>query len=116
MDLTIITAAGVASGFAALGTAKVMKTRLMRARAQHVGFRVERYQLIGGAELIGAAGVLAGLAYTPVGYASATGLLALLAGAALVHIRQGDGPAELAPAALFATGTVCYLVALGVAR
>jgi hypothetical protein len=112
MNLTTTTAAAVASGFAGLGAAKLAKTPFMRARAEHVGFSVQGYQLIGAAEVAGAAGVLAGLRYRPVGYAAGAGLLALLGGAAIRHVRQGDGPKELAPAILFATGTMGYLRAL----
>jgi len=106
----------VATGFVALGAAKVAKAPSFLTRAAHVGFSAESYQLIGVAELAGAAGVLAGLAYSPVGYAAGLGLLALMAGAAGAHVRAGDGPAQLAPAIVFAAGVGAYLVALGVAR
>jgi hypothetical protein len=88
----------------------------MVARAGHVGFSVQRYQLIGLAELAGAIGVLLGLAHSSLGYSAGAGLLALMAGALFTHTRQGDGPAEVAPAALFAAGTVAYLVLLATAR
>jgi hypothetical protein len=112
MKLTIATAATIAAGFTGLGAAKLAKSPFMRARAEHVGFSVQSYQVIGAAEVAGAAGVLAGLRYPPVGYAAGAGLLALLGGAAIRHLRQGEGPKELAPAMLFATGTMVYLVAL----
>lgn len=82
----------VAAGFATLGAAKVAQAPSFRTRAAHVGFSAKSYQLIGVAELAGAAGVLAGMVWTPVGYAAGLGLLALTAGAG------------------------AYLVALGVAR
>lgn len=107
-----MTAAIVATGFAGLGAAKLAKTACMRARAEHVGFSAEAYQLIGAAEVAGAAGILVGLRHPPVGYAAGAGLLALLGGAAARHLRQGDGPKELAPAVVFATATLGYIVAL----
>ena len=116
MDPTVLLAVALSAAFAALGAAKVAKTRAMVARAGHVGVSVERYQLIGVAELAGALGVLLGLAFAPLGYAAGAGLVALMAGALLTHARHGDGPAEMAPAVLFAVGAVAYLALLGVAR
>jgi hypothetical protein len=109
----VITGLALAVAFAALGAAKVARTSSMRARAEHVGFSAESYQLIGAAEVLGAAGVAAGLVYAPVGYAAGAGLLVLLAGAVRTHLRSGDRAADLGPAVLFAAGTVAYLLALG---
>jgi hypothetical protein len=103
----------LAAAFAALGAAKIARTPSMRARAEHVGFSAEAYQLIGTAEVLGAAGVVAGLFSSTVGRVAAAGLLLLLAGAVGAHLRSGDRVRQLAPAVLFAAGTVGYLVALG---
>lgn len=112
----VVLAGALSAAFASLGAAKVARTPAMVARAGHVGFSAERYQLIGVAELAGALGILLGLAFTPLGYAAAAGLVALMAGALLTHARQGDGPGEMAPALLFATGAVAYLALLAVTR
>lgn len=111
--MSIVAGIALAAVFAALGAAKIAKTSSMRARAEHVGFSAEGYQLIGAAEVLGAAGVAAGLVRAPVGYAAGAGLLVLLAGAVGAHLRSGDRAADLAPAVLFAAGTVGYLLALG---
>lgn len=103
----------LAAAFAALGTAKIAKTASMRERARHGGFGAKAYQLIGIAEVLGAMGIVAGLVYAPLGYAAGAGLVLLLAGAVGTHLRSGDGVAQVAPAVLFAVGTVGYLVALG---
>jgi hypothetical protein len=116
MDLTVLVAVVLGGAFAVLGAAKVARTPSMVARAGHVGFSVERYQLIGLAELAGAVGVLLGLAHSSLGYSAGAGLLALMTGALFTHARQGDGPAEVAPAVLFAAGIVAYLILLGAAR
>lgn len=116
MDLTVLLAVALGVAFAALGAAKVAKTPSMVARAGHVGFSVESYQLIGLAELAGALGILLGPVYSPLGYSAGAGLLALLTGALLTHARHGDGPTDVAPAVLFAIGTLAYLVLLGTAR
>lgn len=102
--------------FAALGVAKLARTASMLARAEHVGFSARSYQLIGAAELAGAAGVLAGSSFPPLGYAAGAGLFALLGGALVTHVRNGDGGAELAPAVGFAACILVYLLVLGAAR
>jgi hypothetical protein len=116
MDLTVVLAVALGGAFAALGAAKVARTPSMVARAGHVGFSVERYQLIGLAELAGAIGILLGLAYSPLGYSAGAGLLALMTGALFTHARRRDGSAEMAPAILFAAGIVAYLILLGAVR
>jgi uncharacterized membrane protein YphA (DoxX/SURF4 family) len=116
VEPAVLLAVVLSAAFAALGAAKVAKTPAMVARAGHVGFSAERYQLIGVAELAGALGILLGLAFAPLGYAAAAGLVALMAGALLTHARQGDGPAEMAPALLFAAGGVAYLALLAATR
>lgn len=113
MNLTTAIGLPLAAAFAALGAAKIAKNSSMRARAQHVGFRAETYQLIGTVEVLGAAGVVTGLFSRPVGYAAAAGLLLLLVGAVGAHLRSGDRFAQIAPALLFAAGTGGYIVALG---
>lgn len=112
MDLTVVLAVVLAAAFTSLGAAKVARTPSMVARAGHVGLSVERYQLIGLAELAGALGVVLGLAFSPLGVSAGAGLLVLMTGALLTHARLGDGATEMAPAVLFATGTVAYLVLL----
>lgn len=113
MTLSMILAVVLACAFAGLGAAKIAKTPSMLARADHVGFTAQSYQLIGAAEFAGAVGVLAGLEYLPIGYAAGIGLLVLLGGAVATHLRRGDGLADLAPAAAFAALAVAYLVVLG---
>lgn len=113
--MTIAIALVLAAAFAALGAAKIARTASMRARAEHVGFSPGTYQLIGSAEVLGAGGVVAGLVYSPLGYAAGAGLLVLLAGALSTHLRSGDRGAALVPAVLFAAATAAYLLALGVA-
>jgi len=114
--VSIVAGIALAVVFGALGAAKIAKTSSMRARAEHVGFSAEGYQLIGAAEVLGAAGVAAGLVYAPVGYAAGAGLLALLAGAVGAHLRASDRAKDLGPAVLFAAGTVGYLLVLGASR
>jgi len=111
-----VVAAAIAAGFVMAGTAKLIKAPSMVARAGHAGFSVRAYQLIGAAEVAGALGVLAGLRFPLLGFAAGVGLLLLMAGAVLTHIRLGDKLAELAPAVVFTLATAAYLVALGSGR
>lgn len=113
--MLVIIAAGLAAAFAALGSAKLAKAPSMVARAEHVGFTAREYQYIGAAELAGAAGVAAGLWFTPLGLAAGVGLVVLLLGALVTHVRQGDGPVEIAPAVLFVLAALAYVVVLGTA-
>lgn len=112
----ILPAAAVASGFVALGSAKVARTSFMLTRARHVGMSPRAFQLVGIAELAGAAGVAVGLRLEPVGHAAGAGLLVLLGGAVVLHLRRGETPREVVPATVFAGGTVAYMVALRGAR
>ena len=83
--------------FGVLGAAKVAAVPAMRTRAHHVGYTVAAYRRIGTLELLGAAGLLVGAAFPLVGAAAGIGLLLLLGGAVIVHVRNGDGARELAP-------------------
>lgn len=108
--LTILTVA-LAAVFAALGAAKLLALPAMRERAAHVGFGVAAYRGIGALEIAGAAGLLLGTVSRVVPIAAAIGLLLLLGGATVVHVRAGDGVKEAAPALVFG-GLVAIVLAL----
>ncbi|MEJ2852454.1 MULTISPECIES: DoxX family protein [unclassified Saccharothrix] len=101
--------------FLVLGTAKLLALPRMRALAAHAGFSVAAYRGIGALEVAGAAGLLAGPAVPVLGVAAGVGLLLLLAGAVVVHVRKRDGVRELVPALVCAALVAGYLVALGMA-
>ncbi|MFA6300052.1 MAG: DoxX family protein [Nocardioides sp.] len=110
----LVSALVLAAGFVALGSAKVVAHPSMVRRAHHVGLGAGSYRAIGSLELAGAAGVLAGLAWRPLGIAAALGLVALMLGAVIAHLRARAAIVELAPALLFGAVAVGYLVASGV--
>jgi uncharacterized membrane protein YphA (DoxX/SURF4 family) len=58
------------------------------------------WSLLGAAEVAGAAGVLLGLSFRPLGIAAATGLVVVGVGAAGAHRRAHDPLAHAAPAVL----------------
>jgi len=45
-----------------------------------------------------------------IGALAAAGLLLLLGGAVLVHLRSGDGPRELAPAVVLGLTALAFLI------
>ena len=108
----LLAAVLVAAAFLALGAAKVAAVGPMRARAAHLGYLVRSYQAIGVLELAGALGVLVGLALPWIGALAGTGLLLLLAGAVVAHLRNGDHPKLLVPALMAALLVAAYIVTL----
>jgi len=99
--------------FLLLGAAKVLALPRMRQLAEHAGFSVAAYRGIGALEVAGAAGLLLGLSVPILGASAGAGLLLLLAGAVITHVRNRDGIAELTPAVVCAVLVVGYLAALG---
>ncbi len=95
--------------------AKLSGQPAMQASAVHFGIEWPRYRLIGAAELAAAVGILAGLAWPPIGVAAAAGMAVLLAGALVMHARAGDGGKEMAPALIILLVTIGYL-AVALAR
>lgn len=112
MNASITLAALVTLIFALLGTAKIMAVPPMRYLASEAGFSVDAYRSIGVLEVAGAVGVALGLAVPLLGRVAAAGLLLLLAGALITHIRQGDGPRKYAPVIVCGVLVAGYLAAL----
>ena len=110
MNATAILAGVLVVAFAAAGAAKLAAVPAMRARAAHVGFSVAAYRRIGILEILGVLGLLAGALVPVIGAVAAVGLLLLLGGAVLVHLRSGDGPRELAPAVVLGLATLAFLI------
>jgi hypothetical protein len=112
MNVSVVLAALVAAVFIAAGAAKILAVPPMQAAAADAGFSVDAYRRIGVLEVAGAAGVLVGLSHPLLGGMASVGLLALLAGAVVTHLRNHDGPREVAPAVVCAVLVAGYLVAL----
>jgi hypothetical protein len=112
MTATTILAGVLVVAFAALGSAKLAAVPAMRARAAHVGFSVAAYRRIGILEILGVLGLLVGALVPMIGALAAAGLLLLLGGAVLAHLRSGDGPRELAPAVVLGLATLAFLILL----
>jgi hypothetical protein len=98
--------------FIGAGGAKVLALEPMRERAAEVGFSTSAYRRIGLLEVAGAIGLLLGWAVPLIGGLAGIGLLLLLGGAVVTHVRAGDSPKKLAPAVVCGVLVAAYLVAL----
>ncbi|MEU6950629.1 DoxX family protein [Streptomyces sp. NPDC046316] len=98
--------------FTLLGVAKLLALKPMPEMAAHAGFSTAAYRGIGALELAGAVGVALGPVAPLCGGLAGTGLLLVLAGAVITHLRKGDAPSKLAPAVVCAALVAWYLVLL----
>jgi hypothetical protein len=96
----IVVTALLAAMFAFAGLIKVLGVRQSLAIRDHLGVDPTQWRLVGLLELAGVAGVLAGLAWAPIGVAAAIGLALLVLGAIVVHVRASDSVADSAPAVI----------------
>ena len=112
MNVSLVLAALIAVVFVAAGAAKILAVPPMQAAAGHAGFSVDAYRRIGVLEVAGAGGVLIGVTYPLIGGLASAGLLLLLAGAVVTHLRNHDGPREVAPAVVCLVLVAGYLAAL----
>jgi len=110
MNPTPILAGLLVIAFAAAGFAKLAAVPAMRARAEHVGFSVAAYRRIGLLEVFGVLGLLVGAFVPPIGALAAAGLLMLLGGALVAHLRNRDGVREIAPALVLGLVTLTFLL------
>ena len=116
MTALSIVAALLAAVLAVLGLAKVLAVPRFRELASDLGFTTTDYQRIGALELAAAAGLAVGSLVPVIGGLAAAGVLLLLGGAVAMHVRNGDSPKKLAPAAVAAALTIAYLLLLGAPR
>jgi DoxX-like family len=110
MIATTVLAGVLVVAFAAAGAAKLAAVPAMRARAAHVGMSVTAYRRIGILEILGVLGLLVGAFVPVIGALAAVGLLLLLGGAVIAHLRSGDGPRELLPAVVLGLTTLALLI------
>jgi len=82
----------------------------MREKAEHVGFSVSAYRRIGSLEVLAVLGLLVGAFVPVIGALAAAGLLMLLGGAVVAHLRNGDGMREIAPALVLGLVTLTFLL------
>lgn len=98
MNATTVLAGVLVVAFGVLGLAKLVAVPAMRARAAHVGVSVDAYRRIGALEIMAVLGIILGVVMPVMGALAATGLVLLVVGAVVAHLRNGDGIRELTPA------------------
>jgi hypothetical protein len=86
--------------FAFSSSIKLLGVARSVAIRDHLGISPQLWKAIGGLELAGVVGVLAGLVWPPIGVAAAIGLALLSVGAIATHLRARDGVADTASAAV----------------
>ncbi|WP_055587246.1 DoxX family protein [Peterkaempfera griseoplana] len=115
MIATLVLASVLAALFVVVGVAKLVAVPAMRQAATHVGMTTTQYRLLGALEVAAAAGLLAGLRIPALGAAASSGLVLLMTGAVIVHLRSGDRTARCLPAvvtgALAATDLALWAIA-----
>jgi uncharacterized membrane protein YphA (DoxX/SURF4 family) len=99
---TLVLSALLALAFLGAGISKITKNKMMVEAATSHGFTVGQYQLIGVAEVAGAAGLVIGLWWAPIGVAAAVGLTLLMVGAVITHVRFKEKFALVAPSLVLA--------------
>lgn len=96
--VTVAVTAVLAVLFVFSSSIKLLGVARSVAIRDHLGISPQLWKAIGGLELAGVVGVLAGLAWPPIGVAAAIGLALLSVGAVASHLRAQDGAADIAPA------------------
>ena len=111
---TVIVTLLLAGLFTFSASIKLLGVARSLAIRDHLGVKPLQWRIIGVLELAGVAGVLAGLAWPPIGIAASIGLALLSIGALTFHIRASDRVADMVPAvigiALAATTAVLHTV------
>lgn len=114
MSVALLVLVGVSVVLVATGTAKLLALAPMRERADHLGYSVTGFRVVGALELAGVGGLWWGrYGSTPLAVAAAVALLALMVGAVVSHLRAGGRPVDTGPAVVVGALLVLLLV-LGV--
>ncbi|WP_067476226.1 DoxX family protein [Nocardia amamiensis] len=113
MTATTILAALIAIVLLAAGTTMILAVSFQRDTAAHLGFSINAFRGIGALELLGATGVLLGLTIPTIGVLAAAGVVALMIGAAVSHLRVRDRFHQLIAPIAIAAIAVAYLVLIG---
>ena len=89
-------------GLAATGSAvqKLRRDPKVLESMHSVGVRDSQVPILAGLELLGAAGLIVGIWFAPIGLAAAVGLALYFLGAVVAHVRVKASAKESAPAIL----------------
>jgi uncharacterized membrane protein YphA (DoxX/SURF4 family) len=108
--VTLILAILLALAFGAAGAQKLAGAKMAVETSGHLNIALSRYRLIGVPEILGAIGLLVGLAVWPLGVAAAAGLVVLMIGAVIAHVRVGDKIAGFGAALVFGLLSLVELI------
>ena len=86
--------------FAPAGLTKATDHPKMRDDRARFSITEQQWKLLGALEVLGAIGVLVGLAVGAIGIAAAAGLAVVSLGAVATHVRAGDPVAKTVPAGI----------------
>jgi hypothetical protein len=100
MIAKVVVTALLAALFTFSSLIKLIGVRQSLEIRDHLGVKPVQWRMIGSVELAGVAGVLAGLAWAPIGVAAAVGLALLMLGAIGFHVRASDSIADTAPSVI----------------
>lgn len=92
------------------GVRKIPGAATAATEAEHLHLPLAGYRLIGVAEVLGAAGLLVGIACAPLGVLAAGALVVLMIGAVGTHLRVHDPIGRWAPAAAIVLLAIAALV------
>jgi uncharacterized membrane protein YphA (DoxX/SURF4 family) len=87
---TVILSLLLAAVFTVAGIFKIVKNPSGADMADHLGFPMGGWKVIGWLEILAALGLLVGLYYAPIGEGAALGLALLMLGAVISHMRVRD--------------------------
>jgi DoxX-like family len=92
------------------GGQKFTGSKESRERAEHLRISPGLQRMIGTLEILAAIGLLAGLAVWPLGIMASAGLVLLMIGAVITHVRAGDGLPKFAPAIVLGVIALAELI------
>ncbi len=95
---------------AASGLPKAIGAASAIAEARHLGIPRNGYIAIGLLELAAAGGLIGGLLIAPLGIAAATGMLLMMTGATISHLRVRDPLPATLPAMLTGAASAVTLI------
>jgi hypothetical protein len=99
---TVVLSIVLALVLAPLGVFKIINHPKASEAAERIGLSLSQSRTIGVLEVSGVAGLLIGLAWAPIGIASAIGFILLLLGATAAHFKIHD-PVQVAAFPFFLT-------------
>jgi uncharacterized membrane protein YphA (DoxX/SURF4 family) len=109
--VTIILAVLLALVFGMAGAQKVVGAKTAMDNADHINASHGLYRVIGVLELLAAIGLLVGLAVAPLGIAAGVGLVLLMIGAVVFHVRAHDAMKAMTPPVVLAVLALIEVIA-----